>query len=98
MKLSEIYRKAAEIVQKEGLACCSAIFHVCNDNGLDWFECAKAKELFRGLYGRDSNDWNGRQISFWMSKTDEPIFCEEAQNRRVLAMLFMAEITKGEDK
>lgn len=102
MKASKVYRKAAELVitgHKEFAVCgfsCIAI------------EVAVAVEIYNGNYGADSSftkkysdlfrpdEYEDSRFSVWGNQWGDTE--QESQDCRVLALLFMSEIAKGEEE
>ena len=93
MKNSDVYLRAAKIVAKpyEGdkarhAFCCTAIQKVTKNWDMSKFE------LFKDLFApRAWIHWG----TIWFSTDDE---CEIARNERILALLFMHEIAKSEER
>lgn len=92
MKASEIYLKAAEMIDRgEQFACCYAL------------SAANAScRQFAHLYAPRKSNKDNQRWGFWMMTRDEyfmtPKLRTEIQRRRVLALLFMAQIAKDEER
>jgi hypothetical protein len=85
MKASAVYRKAAEFVDRTSSVCCHALDRVSRQG---WMR-GTAYEDFRELFCDGSEYAPGGWFGFHMDASNK--------QRRVLALLFMAEIARDEE-
>jgi|LakMenE01Jun11ns_1017448.scaffolds.fasta_scaffold8823272_1 hypothetical protein len=83
MKLSDVFKEAANLLGIKYNTCCDAIGAA---QGFHYSVETKAKRLFIKLF--KPNGVN--ELDCWMGDTHDP----DAKQHRIWAMLFMAEITK----
>jgi len=96
MKASEIFLAAAEYVEKSSYGACYAISRVyLSDFPPDHPIKLKCAKDFKGVF-----DHSGGEFAYFMGPTRlgpaEPQEIKQAYQRRVYALLFMAEISKDQ--
>lgn len=103
MKPSKIYKSAAKrISYGENIYCCNAIRDLCFLYNAAWFDQEQAVLINKLASYFKPEDENIHRPWFNKPQTDEDYgdegdWDEETQNHRVLALLFMSEIVKGEE-